>query len=584
MKITEAHVERQLRLGEDSTWEFKRIEFAGDRPRSPGRNDLADEIAAFANAEGGVLLLGVSDAGEAQGMSRGQMDAIEWFVVEICTDAIKPPVRLLTQRGEIEPGKPYLIVQIPRDSAQHDSPGGSFLRVGSTKRTMTSDERLRLAQQRGQARFLWFDEQSVPGTGFGTLDEALWLPLLSAEGRAEPATAMEKMGLLARDEHGAPRATVAGVLFCCKTPETWLPNACITATLYRGADRTTGQLDARTITGPLDQQIAQAVAFAVRNMRVGAHKDPARMDLPQYSKGALIEAVTNAVAHRDYSMRGSRIRLSMFSDRLEIQSPGALANSLTVDELEHRQATRNEVLASIFGRMPTGDIAGANDRRFIMERRGDGIPLIRRATSELAGCPPRFELIGDQELRVTIPAAATEPSPARVIITVLADGCPIADADVLVLFPNKAWKRTATDSLGQAAVELHTVKLPMTVFAAAAGFAAHCEREWVPEARALTIELRPLSAGGAVILPQDYGQIPGLRGSLNPVRDELDRTYLYASKIAIEQGKLQPVHFVLGQGLRLTDVNGIEATVRIVEIAGRSSLVEYRPFAPSEDD
>ena len=72
-------------------------------------------------------------------------------------------------------------------------------------------------------------------------------------------------------------------------------------------------MDAQNICGPLNRQIAEAVTFAVRNMSVAAHKDPARLDLPQYSERAIFEAVVNAVVHRDYSMRGSRIRLSMFS-------------------------------------------------------------------------------------------------------------------------------------------------------------------------------------------------------------------------------------------------------------------------------
>ena len=120
----------------------------------------------------------------------------------------------------------------------------------------------------------------------------------------------------------------------------------------------------------------------------------------------------------------------------------------------------------------------------------------------------------------------------------------------------------------------------MTVFTAAHGFAAYCEHEWMPTEGVLTIELEPLPGGGAVILSEDSGQIPGLKGSLNPIRDNLDRTYLYASNIAINQGQQQPVHFVLGEDLRLTDVNGVEMTGRIVEIVGRSALVEYRPFKP----
>ena len=579
MHYSDQEIERQLRVAEDSRWEFKQIEFSGSRPRSPSCDDWADEIAAFANTDGGVLLCGVTDEGEVQGMSREQIVGLDSLLVEASTDSIRPAVRIGTHHRELS-GKRLLLVEVPQSESQHDSPGGSYVRVGGSKRRMTSDERLRLAQRRSQARFLWFDKQPVPGTGPGTLDGALWKPLLSAEGRAEPETALEKTGFLGHDEHGTVRATVAGLLFCSHTPDEWLPNACITATHYRGTDRASGQLDTQTISGPINRQIAEAVAFAVRNMRVGAYKDPARMDLPQYSAEALFEAIANAVAHRDYSMRGSRVRLSMFADRVEIQSPGALANSLTIDELEYRQATRNEVIASVFGRMPTSGIQGAGGRLFIMERRGDGVPVIRRETRELAGRLPRFELVGGVDLRVTLPAASTEPSPARVLVTVCVGNQPLPDAEVLVLFPNKTWKRATTDALGQATIGLHTADLPLTVFAAAHGFAAHSRREWIPAEDGLTIELEPLPGGGAVILSEDSGEVPGLKGSLNPIRDPLDRTYLYASNIAVNQGQQQPVHFVLGEDLRLTDVNGVEMIGRIVEIVGRSALVEYRPFNP----
>ncbi|MXX15055.1 MAG: hypothetical protein F4Z86_16690 [Gemmatimonadetes bacterium] len=579
MNYSDQDIARQLLLGEDSHWEFKQIAFSGTRPTSPRRDDLADEIAAFANANGGMLLCGVTDAGEIQGLSREQIVALDSVLVEVSSDAIKPAVRINTYHRELD-GKRLLLVEVPQGESQHDSPGGSYVRVGGSKRRMTSDERLRLTQQRGQARFLWFDKQPVPNTGLGTLDEALWKPLLSAEGRIDPETALEKMGLLGRDEHGTMRATVAGLLFCSHTPEEWLPNACITATHYRGNDRASGQLDTQTITGPLNRQIAEAVAFAVRNMRVGAYKDPARMDLPQYSAEALFEVLVNAVVHRDYSIRGSRIRLSMFADRVEIQSPGALANRLKVDELEYRQATRNEVLASVLGRMPTSGIQGVGGRLFIMERRGDGVPIIRRETRELAGRLPRFDLVGGADLRVTLPAASTEPSPARVLITVRAGDQPLADAEVLVLFPNKTWRQATTDTLGEAIVGLHTVDLPMTVFVVARGFAAHCEQEWMPSEGALAVELKSLLDGGAVIFPEATGSLPGLKGRLNPIRDTLDRTYIYASNIAINQGEQQPVHFLPGEDLRLTDANGTEMLVRIIDIVGRSALVEYRPFKP----
>ena len=123
----------------------------------------------------------------------------------------------------------------------------------------------------------------------------------------------------------------------------------------------------------------------------------------------------------------------------------------------------------------------------------------------------------------------------------------------------------------------------MTVFAAADGYAAHLERGWTPAERPLSLELALLPAGGAVVFPEATGQLPQLSGRLNPIRDTHDRTYLYASNIAIDEGRQQPVSFVLGDELHLTDAEGRQKLVRIVEILGRSALVEYRS-CPSGSD
>ena len=579
MTYSDEEIRRHLQLAEDSHWEFKAVQFAGSRPRSPSREDLADEVAAFANADGGVLLCGVTDDGEVQGMSRDQIVALDSLMVETSTDSIRPAVRIRTNHRQLD-GRLLLVVDVPEGDAQHDSPGGSYVRVGGTKRRMTSDERLRLAQRRGQARFASYDEQTVPGTGFETLEKSLWRSLLSAEGAAEPQSALVKLALLANDDTGILRATVAGVLLCTRNPEQWLPNAGITATRYRGDDRASGQLDAQEITGPLDRQIGDAVAFAVRNMRVASRKDPARVNLPQYSERALFEAIVNAVVHRDYSVRGSKIRLSMFEDRLEVQSPGSLPNNLTLESMEARQATRNGALTSVLARMPVGGMSGSEDRQYIMERRGDGVPIILRETRELSGKQPEYRLIDNSEVLLTIPAAALEQSPARAVITVRSAGEPLAGSDVLALFPNKTWERAATDENGEAELDLHTTHLPMTVFAAAPNHGAHVEREWVPSQASLAVEMEPLREGGSVIFGESTGYLPVVQGRLNPIRDAHDRTYLYASNIAIDQGKQQPVHFALGEDLRLTDADGREATVRIVDVVGRSALLEYRLATP----
>ncbi len=574
MVYREEEIIRRLQLGEDSLWEFKEVNFTGSRPTGPRRDDLADEIAAFANANGGTLLCGVADDGDIRNMSRQQMDELEHLIVEVCSDSIQPPIRVNIFRRDIG-GKPVLIVETPEGSAQHDSPGGSFIRVGSSKRRMTSEERLRLAQRRGQARFLWFDKQPVEGTGFGTLDEWLWKPLLSVEGAIDPALALEKMGLLIEDRNGSLRATVAGVLLCCGSPENWLPNACIYATRYKGLDRASGQLDSQTIVGPIDKQIREGLAFVIRNMSVAARKEPARREMPQYSVKAIFEALVNAVVHRDYSIQGSAIRLSIFEDRLEIRSPGNLPNNLTVESMGERQSTRNEILTSVLGRMNAGNIEGAGGRQFFMERRGDGVPIIRRETEELCGSPPSFRLIDNAELCLDIPAASLEFDSANAVITVHSSGNPLPNAEVLALFPNKTWKHAVTDRNGEARVNLYSIHLPMVIFAAATGFAAGIEKKWIPAKSSLALELPPKPDGGSLIFQEATGHIPGLSGRLNPVRDTLDRTYLYASNISINDGRQQPVHFALGESLTLTDSNGKDMMVRIIDVVGRSALLEY---------
>lgn len=88
--------------------------------------------------------------------------------------------------------------------------------------------------------------------------------------------------------------------------------------------------------------------------------------------------------------------------------------------------------------------------------------------------------------------------------------------------------------------------------------------------------MQKIQNGGSVIFYRPTGKIPGLSGQLNPKRDNNDRTYLYASNIAINQGQPQPVHFIQGEDLHLTDSDGKELLVRIVTIIGNVALLEYR--------
>jgi len=273
----------------------------------------------------------------------------------------------------------------------------------------------------------------------------------------------------------------------------------------------------------------------------------------------------------------------MFANRLEVDTPGQLPNGMTIESMHTSQATRNEVIASVFGRMPVGDVPGSAHRAFLMERRGDGVAIILKETQETAGMRPEYSLLGESSLVLSIPAAKLDFTPAEATIAVHSEGAPLPGIDVLALFPNKTWRQGKTDEAGEVAFDLHSTHLPMTVYAAAPGFAAGLQHEWIPQQGGLLLALKRLPSGGSTIFPQATGYLPGLTGRLNPKRDTSDRTYLYADNIAIEQGRQQPVHFRLGRPMRLTDAFGVELSVTIVDIVGRSALVEYRPFQRSEE-
>ena len=575
MKITDEQIRKQIQLGEDSQWEFKQVVFKGDTPNSPRREDLADEIGAFANADGGMLVCGVSDDRQIQGMTRPQIEKLDRMLVEVCTDTIKPSVRPNIYRRMLD-SKAFLLVEVPKGYDVHKRSEKAFIRVGSTKRQLGGNEELRLRLARAQSRYSWFDKQIVEQTGFNSLSESIWEMHLSVTGAIDPQKGLKNLNLLTEDDSGVIRSTVAGVLLCAKSPQKWLPQSKIMATLYRGKNRASNQLDFKEIVGPLYQQIAEAVKFVARNMRVAARKIPQREEYPQYSLTAVFEGVVNAVVHRDYSMSSRNIRLSIFSDRLEIDSPGRLPNGMTIEGMEESQSTRNEVIASVLGKTPVDDTLGSDHRYYIMERRGDGVSLIKTKTQETAGVLPKYEIVDESNVILTIPAANLEFSQADATVKVHSAGELLPSIEVLAMYPNKTWKQSTTNYEGEAVFDLYTTNLPMTVYFAAKGFSAGIKENWLPNEGSFSIELRPIGAGGSVFFTRNSGQIPGLRGRINPKRDAFNRTYLYADNISIEEGRQQPVPFRLGKAMYLVDANGAEFMVTIVDIIGQLTLLEYR--------
>ena len=404
----------KIRLGEDSYLELKEVRFAGQKVSAPHKDSLADELAAFANSRGGVCVLGVDDAREVLGIPLGRLDMVEDYVRQICMDSITPPLTPIIERLTLPSTTgeqlPVLKLDVASSLFVHKSPGGYLHRVGSAKREMAPDYLARLFQQRSQARIIRFDEQPVPGAWLDDLADGLWQRFASLRVQDTREVLLDKLAMARTDGDGTLRPTIAGVLMASFDPRQWLPNAFIQAVAYRGTGvlpqgDAAYQLDAQDITGPLDAQVLAACHFVRKNMQVYAAKDEGRHDLPQYDMTAVFEALVNAVAHRDYSIHGAKIRLRLFADRLELYSPGAIPNTMTVDSLPYRQAARNEAITSLLAKCQVPDTDKAiTGRSAMMDKRGEGVQIILEQSEKLSGKRPVYRLVDDSELLLIIPA------------------------------------------------------------------------------------------------------------------------------------------------------------------------------------
>ena len=388
---------QKIHLGEDSTIEFKR--------ELPRRDALADEIAAFANARGGVILIGVDDYGDVVGLHQQNLNQAEKTVVEICRHSIEPHVPTFAERLQLD-GKDLLKVDVPRSLFVHKSPGGYLARQGSGKQAMPKEYLARLLQSRSRVGIIPPDRRSVPNSTRNTLRQDLYQRFIPQKASGHEVEDL----LLKRDllviEGSELRASVAGLLMCHDRPDDYVYNSFIQAVFYRGKVKDANyQIDAKDFRGPLDRQIMDAYKFVDRYNQVSARKDIGRTERSQYSMRAVFEALVNAVVHRDYSRTASKIRLFMFADRLELSSPGALPNTLTVEQLRYGQATRNELLARLLSEITVEDNVGRQvARRYFLERRGEGVGIILDESAALSGKVPVYQHI-DETLHLTIFAA-----------------------------------------------------------------------------------------------------------------------------------------------------------------------------------
>ena len=412
---------KRIRFGDDRDLLSSHVLFAGGGVRHPSQQSMADELAALANGRGGELVLGVDGTtGEILGIPVERLDDVVGLVGEVCWDTVEPPVYAMVERMELPDASGTLRcvvrVSVERSLFVHQSPGGYLRRMGGYTAQLSPNALARLFQERSQAGLSWYDESIVGGTALDDLDHDLVDRFRTRRTEDAREVLAEKLGLAGRSNDGSLKPTLAGVLLAFEHPERWLPNAFIQAVAYRGTSvsdalsAATYQIDTLDCLGPLDRQVADACRFVAKNQSVFAGKSIGRADHPQYDMAAVFEAVVNAVAHRDYSAHGSKIRLRLFSDRLELYSPGGPPNGITLDALAYRQASRNNTVASLLATCPVPEgVPGLQTTRAtLMGRRGEGVGVILRRSEEHSGRLPVYELFDESELRLTIFAAAPQ--------------------------------------------------------------------------------------------------------------------------------------------------------------------------------
>jgi ATP-dependent DNA helicase RecG len=378
--MTKTELIELIRNGENSGVEFKRDDVEN--------HELAKEVVAFLNLEGGIILLGIEDDGTVSGTSRPNLE--EW-VAELCRVKTEPPiVPHLTWVRSVEPGRDVLIVRVSQGPDKpyarvHNNRRTYFIRVGSTSREASREELERMFQASGRVQY---GLKPVPGGSLEDLDRRrlrdYFVRVLG--GSAPHDDAVEEWEKLLRNldlmtaSSGQMVPTIDGMLLFGRTPKRFLPQSGLRALCYPGVQPDYATRADEELKGPLvplcaadgsiteSGLVEQALDFVNRNTEPTAHLEGGRrVDRAAYPESVLREAVVNALVHRDYSVAGSDITLAIYSDRLEIQSPGRLPNTVTLEGMKAgMRYARNQTLVNVMRDYRYVDFRGMGIREKII--------------------------------------------------------------------------------------------------------------------------------------------------------------------------------------------------------------------------
>lgn len=360
-----------IRNGENSGVEFKRDVLEN--------HALAKELVAFSNHSGGMVLLGVEDDGSISGVTRPDLE--EW-VMTACRDKIRPGIIPFFEIvRDIEPEKAVAVVRVTRGfdvhSLWHNNRNTYYIRAGTQSREPSPEELGRLFQQRG---FFGAELRPVSGATLADLDRRRLRDYFARiRQQSVPSDDDETawQTLLVNTEFMSEEGvTVGGILLFGTTPNRFLPHAGIDAAAFSGTEKDYATRERTALRGPMtplldandavveNGLVEQALDFVRRNTPVTAVlENGRRIEKPAYPPEVLREAIVNALIHRDYLLSSTDIELAVYSNRLEIISPGRLPNGITTERMRTGcRAARNQLLKDVM-----------RDYRYL-EHMGMGVP------------------------------------------------------------------------------------------------------------------------------------------------------------------------------------------------------------------
>ncbi len=369
----------------------------GKKPRLRKAKDVAKDVAealtAFANADGGTLLVGVDDDGSVSGADFPQ-DRVS-LILDSPKNLIVPAPKVETHERD-HLGKKLLIFTVNWTPDVYRLTGGRYLlRIGDSNMPFPADQ---IGLLKSGKRKAFFEARIDPEAGLENLDMALISEFEKRTGLTQnPEETLYRYRLIDY-ENGKPRLKLATLLLFGKDPLRWHPRCGIDFVKYEGTERKLGAelniIKRARLELPLVELVEKTYETIFAHIKERQHlHDLLFVEKLEYPTFAWQEAIMNAIAHRDYSIQGLSIEVWMFDDRIEIRSPGLPPEPVTLEKIlkkERVHASRNPLIV----RMLT-------DLDYMRET-GEGIPRIFEEMEQNGLYPPVFEIVAGSLFSVTL--------------------------------------------------------------------------------------------------------------------------------------------------------------------------------------